>query len=583
MMTRWWLLLAALALAARVRAQRWTYTTALPSGPRWLHTHTVLADGDSFLIAGGEDLSTGEVHNTAYVYFPSNRTWLATGNMTATRAEHTATLLPDGRVLVVAGRGVTTYRTSAEIFDPQTGTWTATSAITQPRAGHGAVLLANGNVLVHGGTFGPQSYRNTALAYDPVSGNWTALAAGPRVAYHFIAAYGDSKVVVYGGKTNGTASGFTATASTYSFADNAWTTVANSTGQRAQGATVVVDTTVFFIGGVNNGSVLNTVAAFDTVAESITPSVGVLNTRRVLPAAVVLPSGAILVMGGTRSDGTALASVETSTDATGTTWVTGDAMRSARVGATASYMAPYNGGVVVVGGQLSDNVSLATAETGCFDNRSGAQCEKCRANYYGPDCTACPSCVNGTCSAGPTGNGTCLCTPGFGGALCDTCAPSYFGPTCAACGCVAGTCFDGPDGNGSCACFPGSTGPPYCSGCQSGYYGGACTACPACVNGTCVDGISGDGTCACSSGWAGTLCSICAVDHFGPACAPCPACVNGTCVDGISGNGTCACSSGWAGALCSACAVDHYGPACASCPACVNGGCNDGLAGDGTC
>ncbi len=82
-------------------------------------------------------------------------TWTATGNMVEIRFGESATLLPNGQVLVAGGnpqfnrRGLT--RATAELYDPSTGRWTLTGSMHEAREGHAAVLLANGQVLVLGG------------------------------------------------------------------------------------------------------------------------------------------------------------------------------------------------------------------------------------------------------------------------------------------------------------------------------------------------------------------------------------------------------------------------------------------------
>ena len=83
------------------------------------------------------------------------------------RFYHTATLLLDGRVLVVGnGPGDRGMLASAELYDPGTGSWTATADMTEARCCQTATLLSNGQVLVAGGNGGLSS----AELYDPGGG-----------------------------------------------------------------------------------------------------------------------------------------------------------------------------------------------------------------------------------------------------------------------------------------------------------------------------------------------------------------------------------------------------------------------------
>lgn len=67
------------------------------------------------------------------------------------RDRHIATLLPDGRVLVVGGTRDAAFLNSAELYDPVSWDWTATGNLSIPRSGHTASLLPDGRVLVTGG------------------------------------------------------------------------------------------------------------------------------------------------------------------------------------------------------------------------------------------------------------------------------------------------------------------------------------------------------------------------------------------------------------------------------------------------
>src|SRR2546429_5382310 len=77
-------------------------------------------------------------------------TWTATGSMSIGRQAPAATLLTNGKVLVVGG-GKPTATSSAELYDPSTGLWAPTGSMTTPRVGHTATLLSDGKVLVAGG------------------------------------------------------------------------------------------------------------------------------------------------------------------------------------------------------------------------------------------------------------------------------------------------------------------------------------------------------------------------------------------------------------------------------------------------
>jgi N-acetylneuraminic acid mutarotase len=134
------------------------------------HTATLLPNGQ-VLVTGGENaagfLASAELFN------PSTGRWTETGSMAMPRINHQATLLPSGQVLVSGGNNTTGSLASAELYNPSTGRWTTTGSMTIPRTLHGAALLLNGQVLVAAGNNTVGSV-NTAELYNPSTGTWRA-------------------------------------------------------------------------------------------------------------------------------------------------------------------------------------------------------------------------------------------------------------------------------------------------------------------------------------------------------------------------------------------------------------------------
>jgi hypothetical protein len=159
----------------------WSRAASLATG-REEHTATVLRNG-KVLIAGGTD-GRGKVLASAELYDPVRNRWTSAGSMAATRIDHTATLLPSGKVLV-AGGVVLPYPApslaSAELYDPSTNAWSMAAPMIESRTRHTATLLPDGRVLVvggqrfdfHDGGLFP-GRPTSAEIYDPRANRWSS-------------------------------------------------------------------------------------------------------------------------------------------------------------------------------------------------------------------------------------------------------------------------------------------------------------------------------------------------------------------------------------------------------------------------
>ena len=117
---------------------------------------------------------TTDSFRSAELYDPASGTWSATGSLTTARCRPTATLLPNGKVLVAGGAGTSGILASAELYDPANGTWSATGSLNTARgASHGDVAAQR---QCAGGR--RTRYRRVSLSsaelYDPASGTWSA-------------------------------------------------------------------------------------------------------------------------------------------------------------------------------------------------------------------------------------------------------------------------------------------------------------------------------------------------------------------------------------------------------------------------
>ena len=362
--------------AAAATPGTWTTVGSMTS-PRSAHTATLLPSG-KVLVAGGSDLSPGvppttKSYATAELYDPATGRWSSTGSMTVARTYFTATLLPNGKVLVTggdpdpaSGGSVPGATATAELYDPSTGRWSMTGSMAFPRSLHTATLLPNGKVLVAGGSApGPafggtvqSAATATAELYDPATGSWrsTGSMATARFA-HDATLLPSGKVLVAGGYTG---SAPTAEAEVYDPAMGSWRSTGSMTMPRETfTATLLPNGKVLVAGGYTGGGYTGSTELYDP-ATGRWSFAGSMATSRENLTATLLPSGNVLVAGGdTGSGGYVTAEAELYDPSTGD-WSSTGPMATARYWATATLL--RSGKVLVAGGDTAASGSTASAE-----------------------------------------------------------------------------------------------------------------------------------------------------------------------------------------------------------------------------
>jgi N-acetylneuraminic acid mutarotase len=310
---------------------------------RYGHTATLLPDGN-VLVVGGHDMSNAAL-KTAELYNPSTGIWRLIESMSTPRSNHTATFLElNGKVLIAGGDVAQT----TELYDPGTETWTLTENTNRVRYRHASTTLPDGTVLIAGGG---ASFNSVEL-YDPKTGIWrlTGSMDRPRHDGHIATLLGTGKVLVTGGYSPGSSN----MAELYDPDAGTWTFTGRMNSHRdGYTSNTLSDGTVLAIGGSGGNGSLSTVELYDPDAETWTTK-GAMNHRRSNHTSTVLNDENILVAGGY---GTQLKTGELYDSKTGAWTLTGD--HSPRYHHTATRL--QDGKVLLAGGKHNGGV-ISTSE-----------------------------------------------------------------------------------------------------------------------------------------------------------------------------------------------------------------------------
>jgi hypothetical protein len=261
-------------------------STGALSVPRVFHTATLLPDG-KVLVAGGMSAS-------AELYDPAAGTFSNTGGMSVGRDSHTATLLSNGKTLIVGGQNVSGPLSSAEEYDPAKAGFVVRGKMAAARTEHTATLLGNGKVLIVGGSDGFNVLASAEL-YDPSAGTFSTTGSMlEKRVRHTAALLPNGNVLVAGG-SNGNST--LATAEIYDVVSGKFTaTFAMMAARDSHVAVSLPNGTVLVAGGISSGT--DFIAEFFDPVTAVFIQTGSMGVGRITAAAALLSDGRVLVTGG---------------------------------------------------------------------------------------------------------------------------------------------------------------------------------------------------------------------------------------------------------------------------------------------
>ena len=347
-------------------------TTGSMSVPRDSHTATLLANG-KVLIVGGlvTEFGQEQPRTSAELYDPNTGTFTPTGNMTTLLYLPTATLLNDGRVLIVGSQDGGCTENTADLYDPATGTFSKTGGTATHQVGGRAILLDDGRVLVAGGTSSdcrghyplpvatPEVYDPTTGTFIPTGPFATAginsyYLAGPDVSA--VSLLPDGRVLIAAELNSELYNPVTGTFSQTS----PMTTICGFGPERpghisGRTGTLLASGKVLLTGGEHEDcGRFPTIELYDPLDEKF-HSAGAMSTPRANHSATLLPDGTVFIAGGDTANcfggpcygNPATASVESYDPLTGRLSLLHDMMTN-RAGHTATVL--MDGTVLIVGG-----------------------------------------------------------------------------------------------------------------------------------------------------------------------------------------------------------------------------------------
>ncbi len=312
-------------------ARCWQWKSGEPMrGDRVMHTATVLSDGRVLVVGGGKP---------AEIYDPSGGHWQSIASATGSFEFAQSVLLDDGRVLVVGSTVLDPV--NAEIYDPDADSWSLTGQLNNERRFHSAARLSDGRVLVAGGYFYHQNGVSydvlEAEVFDPQSETWSEVGSiGDAVLLPGLTVLGNNRVLLTADQS----------ARLFDSVHEVWWRTADMAYvHEYQLVAGLPDGTVLVAGGF-----VSRHAEIYDPATSRWAVTGAMNDFRLAPSVTVDDSGRVFVFGGFNQRSEVVRTVEMYDPADGS-WTRVAPMSSPRLAHTASVLG--DGSVLITGGMHS--------------------------------------------------------------------------------------------------------------------------------------------------------------------------------------------------------------------------------------
>ena len=315
--------------------------------PRFGHTATLLPNGKVLIAGGFMACSFGFpgclAAGGAEIYDPLAGTFAATGTMISSRPVG-GILLPNGRVLFAEGYS-TGMLAGVEVYDPSTGNFNAVGNTTTLTAVNAAILLNDGRVLLIGfaGRVSGAELYDPAASTSTAVGNWPPQIGSPFTVLVDGRVWFDSNAI-------------------YDPAKGAFSLAAGLSFNDTPPATLLMNGKVLLTGGNTDGGNVNLAELYDPATDKI-GFTGRMATPRDGHTANLLPDGTVLIAGGAAGFNAntnrtpAISSAELYDPATGRFSATGN-MTSLRFGHAAVVL--NNGRVLITGGSRGDSSTSVT-------------------------------------------------------------------------------------------------------------------------------------------------------------------------------------------------------------------------------